>query len=227
MPLMFVRRAQARGLTRRPGVETRHAFSGGDYHDPAWTGFGVLRALNELVLAPGVALPPQRRANMEILSLVLDGTLAAEGGALGAGDLLRLRAGHGHVAHEANASAEAPLRMLQLWLQPDRVNLPPDVATMPAPVASAQGMRTVAARGLADALPLESAAAVAWGRLGAGAALDLPVGADRRAWLQVLAGGAVLGGETLGPGDAAAWAGTGGRVAAGRDGADLLLVTLP
>ena len=71
---MILRRpAGDRGAVRTDWLDSRHSFSFGHYHDPAWMGFGPLRVINEDRVAPGGGFAPHRHANMEILSYVVSG----------------------------------------------------------------------------------------------------------------------------------------------------------
>src|SRR3546814_5636869 len=67
---------------------------------------------------------------MEIISYVLEGGLAHRDnnggeGVLGPAELQWMGAGHGIEHSEFNASKDAPVHFLQIWIQPDRVNAPP------------------------------------------------------------------------------------------------------
>lgn len=256
-----LRPAAARARDRREGVAATEAFSRGDAIDRDWMGWGALRVLSHQQWEPG-AVREGRVANMERLLLVLEGVLEADCGGLGrhlagAGDALWIGAGHGVESRLANASAGGALRLVELWLQPDRVNAEPAVAVREWPAGAGAGRwRLVAGAGIEAAataaaagvqpLPLRLGAGVLVAGLGAGERLGIPDGAGRY-WLEVLDGDAVLvaaghgtghgqdrpgDGIRLGAGDGLAWPGRAGQapvsVTAGAGGpARLLLLALP
>ena len=74
--MIVERPSAARGEVDLGWLRSRHTFSFGHYHDPAWMGFGALRVINDDTVAPGGGFAPHRHANMEIISVVLDGALA-------------------------------------------------------------------------------------------------------------------------------------------------------
>ena len=132
VPGLRVRPGAERGRVAAGGVRAVEAFSRADAIDPAWMGWGALRVLSQQDWAPGATRREGRVANMERLLLVAGGALDADCGALGRhrvdmGGALWIGAGHGLEVGLANASPDAPLRVVELWLQPDRVNAPPAV----------------------------------------------------------------------------------------------------
>ncbi|MDR7193635.1 hypothetical protein [Luteimonas terrae] len=221
------RSADQRGRNMH-GTRTRLCtFSSGDFHDPDWLGFGALRQLNEEQLPPGATVPAQRVANMELLTLVLDGTLMRDGVPFDAGALVWTGAGHGSDTPVETAGAEGA-RVLRIAIQPDRVNLPP--ATGVTRVASEAGWTLLAAPdGAENSLPIRQQAWLRHARLAPGARLDLALDAGQRHWLQVLHGGVAVDGQLLAAGDALGWHSDAIATAlvAASGGAVLLLITLP
>ncbi len=208
LSMIVFRAAAARGHAQGVGVDRRHAFSSGDHHDAAWMGWGALRVLDEVVVAPGAAIAPQRRANMELLTLVLAGTLLHRDGAgadhlIDAGGLQCVGAGRGTDVDERNASPTAPLRMLQAWIQPDRVNAAPRRSGFDADPASTGAHWTT----LASPDGEDGSAVIlqrAWLRsavLGGGESIALSLDAGRRYWVQVLCGDVTAAGHALVAGD--------------------------
>lgn len=209
------------GRADQPGIVATEAFSRGDTIDPAWMGWGVLRVLSRQDWAPGAVRDDGRVANMERLLLVLEGAMDVDGGGLGrhrveAGGTLWIGTGHGASVRLANASARHPLRLLECWLQPDRVNAPPGMAVRaPAPPPDGQGegsgaWSVLAGGGGVDALPLRQQARLLAARIAAEGAPILPPG-DGRRWLEVLEGEVTVDattGGTLAAGDGLAWSGT-------------------
>ncbi|WP_343278994.1 hypothetical protein [Luteimonas sp. MJ250] len=146
------RPAAARAHARRDGIVATEAFSRGDAITRDWMGWGALRVLSRQHWAPGINRDDGRVANMERLLLVLEGALEADCGALGrhrleAGDLLWISTGHGLPSRVSNRSATAPLRLVECWLQPGRVNATPAVACRSAGGFDADGAWVALAAG--------------------------------------------------------------------------------
>lgn len=226
------RPADQRGSTTH-GARTRLCtFSSGDYLDPDWMGFGALRQLNEEYLPPGATVPTQRVANMELLVLVLEGALVRGGTSLDAGALGWTGAGHASDTPVETAGVQGA-RVLRIAIQPDRVNLPPADAVRQADTASSAAPPAwtplAAPDGDAGSLPVRQQAWLRHVRLAPGARIRLELDGDRRHWLQVLHGQAVVCGQALAQGDALGWQdeAVDAGIVSGDAGAALLLITLP
>jgi redox-sensitive bicupin YhaK (pirin superfamily) len=234
--MIVERPASERGSVHAGWLDSRHTFSFGHYHDPAWMGFGALRVINEDRVAPGGGFAPHRHANMEILSYVLSGALAHRdssggGGILRPGELQWMSAGHGIEHSEYNASDAEPVHFLQIWIQPDRVNAAPAYDQRAFDPAARAGRWALLASpdGADGSLAIRQQAWLRGVRLSPGAEAGFATDPSRRYWLHVAQGGAVLYGRVLGPGDALGFAGeSGGHRLQGRgDGtADILLFEL-
>jgi mannose-6-phosphate isomerase-like protein (cupin superfamily) len=122
MPEPQVRRAAQRYLTERDGIRTLHSFSYGDHYDPENIAFGPLVAINVEHVPPGGGYAAHRHSDVEIVTWVLEGTLAHEdstgtGGLVRPGTLQRLSAGAGAEHTERNASTREPLHFVQTMLR--------------------------------------------------------------------------------------------------------------
>jgi len=232
--MLIERPSIARGQGGADWLDSRHTFSFARYYDPAWMGFGALRVINEDRVAPGAGFAPHRHANMEILSYVLEGTLAHRdgggGGVIRAGELQWMSAGHGIEHSEYNASDSEPVHFLQMWIQPDRPNAKPAYAQRAALGDEARGRWALLASpdGAEDSIAIRQDARLSVARLDRGTELDRPLDPRRRYWLQVVRGGVTAAARALSAGDAIGLAGEGGSlvVSAAQDG-EVLLFDLP
>ncbi len=234
--MIVERPSAARGHARHGGwLDSRHTFSFGQYYDPQWMGFGPLRVINEDRVAGGGGFPPHSHANMEIVSLVLEGALAHRdsaggGGTIGPGELQYMSAGAGVQHSEYNGSQTDPVHFLQIWIQPDRVNTPPRYAQRPPRDGDASGDWVVllSPDGRGNSLAIRQDACLHQVRVPGDGTITRALDPGRRYWLQIVQG-AVVGPLTLETGDALGFVDEGGELefSAGAEGAWLLLFDLP
>lgn len=123
--MVELRKASARGHANFDWLNSYHSFSFGRYYDPAQMGFSALRVINDDTVAPGAGFDTHGHQDMEILSLVLQGSIAHKDSAgntevLPAGEYQLMSAGRGIYHSEFNASNTEPLKFLQIWLQPNQ-----------------------------------------------------------------------------------------------------------
>ncbi len=206
--MLIYRPAAQRGQVKLGWLDSRHTFSFGHYYDPAWMGFGPLRVINEDRVAPGGGFAPHSHANMEIISVVLDGALEHKdsigtGSIIRPGDVQRMSAGHGIEHSEFNASKSHAVHFLQIWIQPDRVNSPPSYAqqAFSSDPGSNQLQLVVSPDGADGSLTIWQNARLYRLQLDRAGQIEHTIASGRRIWLQMIAGAVQVNGQTLNPGD--------------------------
>ncbi len=122
--------ANERGVSGMGWLHSRFSFSFAHYYDPDRMSFGALRVLNDDVIDGGGGFPLHRHDNMEIITIVTQGTLRHEdseghGGILKAGDVQVMSAGSGIEHAELNNSSTEPLALFQLWIMTKKRDIPP------------------------------------------------------------------------------------------------------
>ena len=133
----------------------KRQFSFGDYHDPAHMGFGPLRAINEDVVAPGAGFARHLHHDMEIVTWVLEGELEHQDSlghtsVIRRGLLQRMTAGTGIEHSEVNASQKLPVRLMQIWMRPDRPGHRPEYEQRHLPLPERRNKLRLAVSGRAD-----------------------------------------------------------------------------
>ncbi|MEO6906573.1 MAG: pirin family protein [Abditibacteriaceae bacterium] len=122
--------ADSRGHAERGWLTSWHTFSFADYHDPDRMHFGVLRVINDDIIAGGMGFPTHPHDNMEIITIVRKGTLAHKDsmgneGVIEAGDIQVMSAGTGVRHSEFNALPDTDAELFQIWAFPNEKNVEP------------------------------------------------------------------------------------------------------
>jgi len=209
--MIAVRRAEERGHAEHGWLESYHTFSFADYQDPHHMGFRTLRVINEDRVQPGRGFGTHGHEDMEIISYVLDGALAhrdslGTGSVIRPGDVQRMSAGTGVRHSEFNASQNALVHFLQIWILPARRGT--------APSYEQRGFSTderrnrwrlvVSPDGRDGSLTIHQDASLYATLLAKDASVEHALAAGRHAWLQVARGVVRLNGVELVEGDGAA-----------------------
>jgi redox-sensitive bicupin YhaK (pirin superfamily) len=144
------------------------------------------------------------------------------------GDLQRMSAGTGVTHSEFNPSREAPLHLLQIWLLPNALGLPPSYEQKRFEASARRGRLRLLAAGDAreGAVTIHQDALVWTALLEPGEAVRHALGAGRHAWLHVARGAATVNGVALGAGDGAALSGEAGLDIRASASAEVLLFDL-
>ncbi|MBI1346347.1 pirin family protein [bacterium] len=191
----ILRPSAERGYFDHGWLKTFHTFSFGEYFDAQWNQFRTLRVMNEDFVAPGNGFGMHGHRDMEILTWVLEGELEHRD-SLGHGEVLRpgemqwMSAGSGIRHSEFNPSETTATHLYQIWLLPDRAGHSPtyEQTSFARDGRQNRWQTLAAADGRNGALPIRQSTVVSVAELAAGTRIDLPVSADRAAWVQVLRG---------------------------------------
>jgi quercetin 2,3-dioxygenase len=212
--MIAVRRSEERGHFDHGWLDTRHTFSFADYHDERHMGFRSLRVVNEDRVQPGQGFGTHGHRDMEILSYVLEGTLAHQDstggkGTLVPGEVQRMTAGTGVRHSEFNGSDDEPVHFLQIWLLPDRAGHAPGYEQKAFPDAEKRGAlcQVASPDGAEGSLTIHLDARVFTMLLRKGQAVERPLAPGRHAWVQVARGQVEVNGTALSAGDGAALSG--------------------
>lgn len=122
--------ADTRGHANHGWLDAHHSFSFAGYQNRDRMHFGVLRVLNDDKIAGGMGFGAHPHDNMEIITIPLEGQLlhkdnmGNEGEVLVAGDVQVMSAGTGVVHSEYN-NGKTDLKLLQIWLFPNKQNVSP------------------------------------------------------------------------------------------------------
>jgi len=122
--------SSSRGRADYGWLKANFSFSFGNYHNPNRMQFGMLRVLNDDMIDGGTGVGTHGHANMEIITIPLEGALKhrdsmGNDGIIRFGEVQVMSAGSGIEHSEMNASQDQKTKMLQLWVFPDRENVIP------------------------------------------------------------------------------------------------------
>ncbi|HRI58917.1 MAG TPA: pirin family protein [Saprospiraceae bacterium] len=123
-------KADSRGHANHGWLDSHHTFSFANYYNPERMHFGVLRVLNDDIVAPGRGFGTHPHDNMEIVSIPLSGDLEHKDSmgnttVIKQGDIQVMSAGTGIQHSEYNKNKDKDVRFLQIWLFPNKKSVTP------------------------------------------------------------------------------------------------------
>lgn len=125
-----IHKANTRGNANHGWLNAHHSFSFGNWYNPERVQFGVLRVLNDDVIAAGMGFGTHPHDNMEIITIPLEGDLAHKDSmgnqaTIKTGDVQVMSAGTGIQHSEFNPNADLQTKLFQIWLFPNKRNVTP------------------------------------------------------------------------------------------------------
>lgn len=126
----MIHKGDTRGLTDTGWLKSYHTFSFGEYYDQTRLGFNTLRVFNDDTVSPGMGFGMHGHKDMEIISVVVEGTLEHEDsignkGLINTCEVQTISAGTGIKHSEWNGSKTESVHFLQLWVDPSEKGLEP------------------------------------------------------------------------------------------------------
>jgi len=126
----IIHKSDERGYFNHGWLETYHSFSFAQWFDRNKMGFGLLRVLNDDTIAPGQGFGMHPHDNMEIVTIMLKGSLKhrdsmGNEGIIKENEIQAMSAGTGILHSEFNPSNTESCSLFQIWIKPDTYDIKP------------------------------------------------------------------------------------------------------
>lgn len=125
--------ANSRGHADHGWLNAKHSFSFASWYNPERIHFGMLRVLNDDIVAGGMGFGKHPHDNMEIITIPLAGSIQHEDSmgfseVIQAGEVQVMSAGTGIYHSEYNPSPNEELNLFQIWIFPNQKQVAPRYA---------------------------------------------------------------------------------------------------
>lgn len=191
-------------------LDARHHFSFANYHDKNRMGFGLMRVINDDIIAAGEGFGLHPHSNMEIITYIRQGAIShkdnmGNAGKTKAGDVQVMSAGTGVFHSEYNEENE-PTILYQIWIIPNKKDVQPRWDSKEFPKQNVAEKLPVLVSGMeqhkdAGALFIYQDAAIYGGNLKAGTVIKQEI--KHQAYILASNGSIMVGGVAMKQGDGA------------------------
>lgn len=209
-------------------------FSFDRYYDPNNMAFGPLRVFNHDTIKGGAGFPTHPHREMEIVTYVLQGSLAHKDstggvGFIRPGEVQRMTAGTGIAHSEFNASETDVTKLLQMWVLPERAGLTPSYEQKQFSTEERTGKLLPIASGQdrAGAVKVHQDVTFYVARWRAGDTVAHNFTGQRRAFLYVIDGTLNIKGESFNTGDQARLVNESTLALEATSDSEIILIDLP
>ncbi|MFM6965311.1 MAG: pirin family protein, partial [Sphingomonadales bacterium] len=125
--------ANSRGHANHGWLDAHHSFSFASWYNPERIHFGMLRVLNDDIVAGGMGFGKHPHDNMEIITIPLSGALKHQDSMgfseiIEAGEVQVMSAGTGIYHSEFNPNPGQAVNLFQIWIFPNRKQVEPRYA---------------------------------------------------------------------------------------------------
>lgn len=191
------------GKANHGWLQSHFHFSFAEYYNPKNMHFGVLRVLNDDLVAEGTGFDTHPHRDMEIISYGVQGELS-HGDSMGnrrsikRGEVQYMSAGTGVLHSEHNLGTETT-RLLQIWILPDRAGHTPQYGdyNFDWNLRHNRWLHMVSPVGGDAPVQIHQDANLSSLYLDAGKSITFPVAEGRQAYLVQIEGKAIVNGEEL------------------------------
>ncbi|HEX2533735.1 MAG TPA: pirin family protein [Chitinophagaceae bacterium] len=118
-----------RGVKDAGWLRSNFFFSFSSFQDPTRSAFGSIQAFNDDYLAPGKGFGIHPHINMEIISIMLKGSMTHKDSmgydAVVSEDWVQIMSAGSGLYHEEHAAGEEEVNFLQIWIEPKQQNIRP------------------------------------------------------------------------------------------------------
>lgn len=236
MKKQIIHRAHERGTADHGWLKANFSFSFANWYDPTRMHFGVLRVLNDDIIAAGKGFGTHPHDNMEIITIPLKGALQHKDSmgntsVIRAGDIQVMSAGTGILHSEFNPDPDNDANTLQIWLFPNKRQVTPRYQQMTMdPALRVNRFQQILSPDASDeGVWIHQDAWFFLGRFDPNTVVSHTIQRDGNgAYIFVIQGSATINGETLGTRDAMGLSGTDAlTLETGQDGAEILIMDIP
>ena len=194
--MQTLRKAQDRGYADHGWLKSFHSFSFAGYHDPRFMAWGNLRVINEDKVAAGMGFGKHGHRNMEDSMGNIKG--------IPPGDVQRMSAGAGVTHSEFNHAKDQTTHFLQIWIEPNVMEIPPSYEQKSIPPAEKQNKLCLIASpdGSGNAVKIHADARVYAGLFDGHQAQKLELDLQRKVYVHLIRGSLHVNDILLASGDA-------------------------
>ena len=209
--MIKIRKSKDRGLAEHGWLKSHHTFSFAGYYDPAYSGYGVLRVINEDTIDGDSGFPTHPHQNMEILSYVIEGALEHQD-SMGTksiilpGEIQRMSAGTGVQHSEQNHLKDKKTHFLQIWITPEKYALQPSYAqkSFQTEFSTGQLILLASKNGDNNSITIHQDTNIYACKGNNKSEINFKINANRHIWIQVVHGPVHIEKKHLESGDGAA-----------------------
>lgn len=186
-----VHRSEERGAMKLDWLDSKFSFSFADYHNPRRMGFGALRVLNDDIIAPHSGFGMHHHADMEIITIILKGTIDHEDSmgnkySLSEGEVQVMSTGTG-IMHSEKNSQDEDTHLLQIWVYPDKRGHTPRYNQRKFEIPTDE-LTTLVDKNKDNALTIHQEVVIRRGKLSEGQNLDFNLKEGRGLFIFVIQG---------------------------------------